>query len=243
MCSIFVAITPAWAACHSPSHFHSWDYCAQIAGVCGAAAVRNAATGKPARPAKDPATSSGNTYSGPIKNSNVSRIYTAQAITTTPTTPVKSTYADPVAIAPFGADNSDNFKSDDRTKIQVDALIAYNSAVKYATGTGDVSKNNEHAARLYKLAADLGYAPAEYNLGLYYANGQGGLAKDEHEAARLYKLAANQGYALAEYRLGVLYATGQGSLSKDNRKAAQLFELAANHGYVHADEAYELLSK
>jgi hypothetical protein len=245
MCSVFIAITPACACCnssgtgkaHSPGHFHSWDYC-DISGGCDV----TAATGKPARPAKDSVTSVGNTYSGPTKKSNASHIHSAQVITTTSTAPLKSTYADPAAIGPLGANKADNFESDDQIRNQVDALAKYYLAVKYATGADGISKNEEEAARLYKLAVDLGSAPAEYSLGMYYANGQGGLKQSDQEAARLYKLAADQGYALAEYRLGVLYATGQGSLIKDNRKAAQFFELAANHGYVNA-EAAELLSK
>lgn len=47
--------------------------------------------------------------------------------------------------------------------------------------------------RLYKLAADQGFAKAQYNLGLGYAKGLGGLPKDEHEAVRLITLAAEQG--------------------------------------------------
>jgi TPR repeat protein len=46
--------------------------------------------------------------------------------------------------------------------------------------------------RLYKLAADQGYAQAQVNLGVMYERGRGGLAKDEREALRLYKLAADQ---------------------------------------------------
>ena len=57
------------------------------------------------------------------------------------------------------------------------------------------------AARLYRLAADQGYAPAQTNLGFYYEQGRGGLAKDEREAARLYKLAADQGNTFARVKL------------------------------------------
>jgi hypothetical protein len=217
------------AATRSPGQFHSWDYC-QIVGGCGGAAAKPVATGKPVHHIKNSVASTNISDAGRSQKSNHLII------------PLKSTYPDPVASMLSAANKEDDLKSDDQIKNQVDALAKYNLAVKYATGTDRISKNEEEAARLFKLAADLGSAPAEYNLGLYYADGQGGLKQCDQEAARLYKLAADQGYALAEYRLGVLYATGQGSLTKNNRKAAQFFESAAKHGYVNA-EAAELLSK
>lgn len=48
------------------------------------------------------------------------------------------------------------------------------------------------AARLYKIAADQGFALGENNLGVFYENGYGGLPKDLNEAARLFRLAADQ---------------------------------------------------
>ncbi len=51
-------------------------------------------------------------------------------------------------------------------------------------------------ARLYRLAADQGYAFAQSNLGIMYEQGRGA-AKDEREAVRLYRLAAEQGNAIA----------------------------------------------
>ena len=65
----------------------------------------------------------------------------------------------------------------------------------YANGEG-VEQNDAEAARLYTLAADQWYAPAQYNLGLMYATGEG-VTKDRSEAARLYRLAVDQGYAPA----------------------------------------------
>jgi TPR repeat protein len=57
-----------------------------------------------------------------------------------------------------------------------------------------LAKNDQQAARLYKLAAEQGYAPGQYNLGRFYETGRGGLAQNDREAARLYSLAAEQGY-------------------------------------------------
>ena len=81
------------------------------------------------------------------------------------------------------------------------------------------------AARLYKLAADQGYAGAQYALGRFYESGRGGLAKDDQEAARLYKLAADQGSAVAQTALGVLYESGRGGLAKNDQEAARLAPL------------------
>jgi TPR repeat protein len=71
------------------------------------------------------------------------------------------------------------------------------------------SGNSKEAARLYKLAADQGWAVAQTGLGDLYANGQG-IGQSYEEAARLYKLAADQGLAEAQTNLGALYANGQG---------------------------------
>src|SRR5205807_2203434 len=90
------------------------------------------------------------------------------------------------------------------------------------------------AARLFKLAADQGYAPAQLDLGTSYAGGSRGLAKDEREAVRLFRLAVDQGLAAAQFTLGVFYSEGRGGLTKDEREAARLYKLAADQGYADA---------
>ena len=65
-------------------------------------------------------------------------------------------------------------------------------------------KNEQEAARLYKLAADQGNSLGIANLAFFYENGRGGLKKDLTEAVRLYQLAANQGNAFARTALGRL---------------------------------------
>src|ERR1019366_4666446 len=74
----------------------------------------------------------------------------------------------------------------------------------YEEGRGGLPEDDREAARLYKLAADQGYALAQINLGVLYAQGLGGLPQDDREAARLFKLAADQGNAFAQYNFGVL---------------------------------------
>ena len=69
----------------------------------------------------------------------------------------------------------------------------------YLEGTG-VAKDLAEAARLYRLAADQGFARGRSNLGRMYENGTG-VSKDLAEAARLYRLAADQGDASAQAHL------------------------------------------
>jgi hypothetical protein len=92
----------------------------------------------------------------------------------------------------------------------------------------------DEAARLYKLAADQGYAPAQLDLGIRYDKGLGGLARDEREAVRLFKLAADQGLAAAQFTLGDFHQKGAGGLAKDEHEAARLYKLAADQGYAVA---------
>ena len=63
----------------------------------------------------------------------------------------------------------------------------------YFHGIG-IDANREEAVRLFKLAADQGYALAQNNLGVCYYSGFG-VGVDSKEAVRLYKLAEYQGNA------------------------------------------------
>jgi uncharacterized protein len=57
---------------------------------------------------------------------------------------------------------------------------------------GGVAQDGAEAVRLYRLAAEQGYAPAQFNFGVMFNNGQG-VAQDRAEAIRWYRLAAAQG--------------------------------------------------
>jgi hypothetical protein len=118
---------------------------------------------------------------------------------------------------------------DDRQSV---ASEQANLGINYRDGRGGLAKDDREAARLFKLAADQGYAPAQNNLAVFYQNGRGGLQKDDREAARLYKLAADQGYATAQNNLAVFYQNGRGGLPKDDSEAARLYKLAADQGYA-----------
>ncbi len=75
----------------------------------------------------------------------------------------------------------------------------------YDEGCGGVAQDYAEAVRLYRLAAEQGYAHAQCSLGLKFEYGLA-VAHDRAEAIRLYRLAAAQGNAdatAALKRLGV----------------------------------------
>ena len=92
-------------------------------------------------------------------------------------------------------------------------------------------KTSAEAVRLYKLAAEKGYAPAQVALGFSYDRGLGGLPKDAAKAAELYRASADQGYSGGQYDLGVDYEHGIGGLSVDLARAAELYREAADQGF------------
>jgi len=63
-------------------------------------------------------------------------------------------------------------------------------------GEGGVRKNEDEAARLYRLAADMGYAPAQYNYSACLIFGKG-VPKNKDLGIRYWKMACEQGYSIA----------------------------------------------
>jgi hypothetical protein len=63
-------------------------------------------------------------------------------------------------------------------------------------GEGGVRKNEAEAARLYRLAADMGYAPAQYNYSACLLFGKG-VPKNKDLGIRYWKMACEQGYSIA----------------------------------------------
>ncbi|MDZ4099279.1 MAG: tetratricopeptide repeat protein, partial [Methylophilaceae bacterium] len=72
---------------------------------------------------------------------------------------------------------------------QVNALN--NLANAYDDGNG-VEVDHVEAARLWQIAADLGYSSAQNNLGLAYEFGKG-VQKNTNKALELFKLSTEQG--------------------------------------------------
>lgn len=90
-------------------------------------------------------------------------------------------------------------------KITVDNRIRaekdFTEAENHYYGKG-VSKDPQHAAKLYLSAADKGHVAAQYHLAVAYGNGIG-VEKNEQEALRWLQVAAAQGNFDAQYNLGL----------------------------------------
>jgi hypothetical protein len=61
------------------------------------------------------------------------------------------------------------------------AQARYNLAVFYEQGRGGLTKDDQEAAPLFKLATDQGYAPAQYNIRALYEHGIGAAKEVEFE--------------------------------------------------------------
>ena len=69
----------------------------------------------------------------------------------------------------------------------------------YEVGDG-VPQDYKEAVRLYRLAAEQGFAPAQYNLGAIYFEGLG-VPQDHKEAEKWFRRSAEQGIARAQEAL------------------------------------------
>ncbi|WP_260294642.1 tetratricopeptide repeat protein [Sedimenticola hydrogenitrophicus] len=88
------------------------------------------------------------------------------------------------------------------------------------------------AVRLYRQAAQAGYAPAQNNLAAMYEEGLG-VAPDLSEAARWYRLAAGQGEAHAQHSLGEMLLAGRG-IERNPAEGIEWIERAASQGHASA---------
>ncbi len=100
----------------------------------------------------------------------------------------------------------------------------------FAARAADRAGDAREAVRLYRLAADQGYALAQNNLAAMFSRGEGGLPRSEREAERLYRAAADQGFPAAMSNLGTLYLAGRGGVPRNEREAVRLFRAAADTG-------------
>ena len=85
----------------------------------------------------------------------------------------------------------------------------YHIATCYDDGMGEVRQDQSKAALYYRMAAELGYAPAQSRLGAMYSNGTG-VTRNYTEAVRWLELAVAQGDIIAKYNLGLCYYFGRG---------------------------------
>ena len=111
--------------------------------------------------------------------------------------------------------------------IAEEALIA---ATKYYQ-----AKEYDHAAPLFRAAADAGNGSAATNLGFMYEYGEGGLPKDEVQAVAWYRKAAEAGDARGMAYLGISYANGQGGLPRDDVQAVNWYRKAIDAGDARGD--------
>jgi hypothetical protein len=95
-----------------------------------------------------------------------------------------------------------------------------------------VTKDDEEAARLHRLAAAQGYPDAQYFLGCSFEEGRG-VAQDRVEATRWFLLAAAWQHAQAQFHLGFAYEKGRG-VAQDTEEAIRWYQLAAFQGLSHA---------
>eukprot|EP00667_Euglena_gracilis_P019014 EG_transcript_20298 len=112
-----------------------------------------------------------------------------------------------------------------------DARCQYALGRCHLDGDG-VAQDEAEAVRLFLLAADQRYAPAELALGVCHANGQG-VAQDWAAALQWYRRAAAGGSAGAECNVGFCYAKGNG-VAQDEAEAAHWFLRAAEAGDMYA---------
>jgi TPR repeat protein len=97
----------------------------------------------------------------------------------------------------------------------------------YHEGWGGVAEDNAEAERLFRLAAEQGYARAQYYTGRFLY--------DTSEEILWYRLAAAQGNAEAQYNLGKMFEDGRG-VAQDLAEAIRWYRLAAEQEYYHAQE-------
>jgi TPR repeat protein len=95
--------------------------------------------------------------------------------------------------------------------------------------------------RLYRLAAERGFAAAQINLAWLYVQGLG-VAQDQAVAAGWYRRAAEQGHPYAQNRLGSMLSEGRG-LAKDEAAALGWYRKAAEQGHSGAQWNLALMYK
>ena len=100
-------------------------------------------------------------------------------------------------------------------------------------------KEYDKALKIFKMAADRGYASCIANIGLMYYYGRG-VPSDVNEAARLFGEAADKGDAMAQYNLAICLYYGYG-VPVNHDLALYYFKKAADQGFRPAKKQYDIL--
>lgn len=98
-----------------------------------------------------------------------------------------------------------------------------------AAGKGGAQDVTE-AGRLYRQAAEAGYAPAQAALASFVAIGDGGMERDLGQAVHWYRLSAEQGDAGGQAELAGHYLRGDG-IAQDLAQAVHWYQLSAEAGH------------
>ena len=104
-----------------------------------------------------------------------------------------------------------------------------------------MEEDKQKALKLYRQAADGGYARAQCNLGFFYYKGIA-VEENDDEAARWFAAAAKQGYPRAQFLLGECCEHGFG-VQQDTAKALELYQKAVDGGYKRAEEALKRMQE
>jgi TPR repeat protein len=117
----------------------------------------------------------------------------------------------PLGIYRFAAmvENGDGFEKDveGARRLKTKVFDALNSmvgdpyaitalGVMFFRGEAGLVRNQKEAARLYKIAADMGYAPAQYNYAACLISGQG-VPKNRNLGIEYWEKSSQQGYEVA----------------------------------------------
>ena len=107
------------------------------------------------------------------------------------------------------------------------AVAYYNLALCYDFGNG-TPKNPVEAARLYKIAAEMGHSGAQFSYGLHLQRGEG-VPCNPVEAFTWLKRAADAGRAAAQCQVGFALDTGHG-VEEDKALAVVYYRRSADQG-------------
>lgn len=99
----------------------------------------------------------------------------------------------------------------------------------YESGFDTVAPDTLEAARLYRLSAEGGFAPAMNLVAFQLLTGQGGFTKDTEEGLRWLTKAADAGDPKAAFNIGSMLLEGN-ILEKDETKALEWIEKSAAQG-------------
>lgn len=118
---------------------------------------------------------------------------------------------------------------------QGDLAAIYNLAIMIEHGEA-CQQNNEEAYRLFKIAAERGYAKAQNSVGTILLKGRLGQPMNSPEGLKWLQKAADQKNAEAAYYLAIAYDNGEGC-KPNPAEAFKWYKYAADLEYARAQNA------